>query len=252
MKSLRLLIVDDEPLVREGIRNGLSTMTNVEIIGECSSGIEAIAGISAHRPDLVLLDVQMQDCAGLEVIERIGPRSMPSVIFVTAYDEYAVKAFELNAVDYLLKPFDESRLRISIERAAERITHQNNERLVEGLQALLETREVKWPERIIVRSGEHFDLVPVDSIEWIESANNYVQLHCGSKNFLHAESMTSLELRLDPSKFLRIHRGRIINLTRVLGMRSKMSGTYEIELRSGIRLTSGRQYKDLVQIRLLN
>jgi len=227
-------------------------MTNVEIIGECSSGIEAIAGISAHRPDLVLLDVQMQDCAGLEVIERIGPRSMPSVIFVTAYDEYAVKAFELNAVDYLLKPFDESRLRISIERAAERITHQNNERLVEGLQALLETREVKWPERIIVRSGEHFDLVPVDSIEWIESANNYVQLHCGSKNFLHAESMTSLELRLDPSKFLRIHRGRIINLTRVLGMRSKMSGTYEIELRSGIRLTSGRQYKDLVQIRLLN
>jgi len=252
MRSLRLLIVDDEPLIREGIRNGLSSLTNIEIVGECSSGKEAIEDISVHRPDLVLLDVQMQDFTGLEVIEKIGPQNMPPVILVTAYDEYAVMAFELNAIDYLLKPFDDARLQRSIERAAERITHQASGYLVERLQALLEARKEIRAERIIVRNGERFDLVPVDSIEWIESANNYVQLHCGAKSFLHAESMMSLEQRLDPNKFLRIHRGRIVNVSRVVGVRSRMSSTYEMELRSGVRLTSGRQYKDVIQTRLLN
>lgn len=251
MSLLRLLIVDDEPLVRDGIRNGLSILGNIEIIGECGSGKEAITAILSQQPDLVLLDVQMLDCTGLDVVKQIGPQNMPAVIFVTAYDEYAVKAFELNAVDYLLKPFDDSRLQRSIERAIERITHRKNGQLVEGLQALLETRKAKWPERIIVRDGERFDLVPVDSIEWIESANNYVQLHCGSKNYLHSESLTHLEQRLDPDRFIRIHRGRIINAARVLGMRSRLSSTYEIELRSGIRLTTGRQYKEIVQSRLL-
>jgi two-component system LytT family response regulator len=209
-------------------------LTNVEIVGECSSGKDAIAGISAHRPDLVLLDVQMQDWTEFEVIAKIGPQSMPSVIFVTAYDEYAVKAFELNAVDYLLKPFDDARLQCSIERAVKRINHQTNGRLVESLQALLESRRDRCTERIVVRNGERFDLVPVDSIEWIES-NHDVQLHWGAKSFLHAESLTSLEQRLDPNMFLRIHRGRIINASRVSGVRSTMSSTYEIELRSGVR-----------------
>ena len=177
---------------------------------------------------------------------------MPPVIFVTAYDEYAVKAFELNAIDYLLKPFDDARLQRSIERAIERITHQANGHLVESLQALHEARKERWAERIVVRNGERFDLVPLDSIEWIESANNYVQLHCSAKSFLHVESMTSLEQRLDPSRFLRIHRGRIINASRVVGVRSRMSSTYEIELRNGVRLTSGRQYKDVIQNRLLS
>lgn len=251
MSLLRLLIVDDEPLVRDGIRNGVSVLTDVEVIDECCSGRDAIAAIRSQQPDLVLLDVQMHDCTGLEVVKEIGPRNMPPVIFVTAYDEYAVKAFELNAVDYLLKPFDDSRLRRSLERAMERIVLQKNGRLVENLQALLETRKEKWPERIVVRDGERFDVVPVDSIEWIESANNYVQLHCGLKSYLHNESLTHLEQRLDPGRFIRIHRGRIINAGRVLRMRSRMSSTYEIELRSGTRLTTGRQYKEIVQSRLL-
>ena len=251
MSLLRLLIADDEPLVRDGIRSGVSALANIEIIGECGSGKDAIAMILSQQPDLAMLDVQMHGCSGLEVVNEIGPQNMPPVIFVTAYDEYAVKAFELNAVDYLLKPFDDSRLRRSIERAIERIAHRKNGQLVESLQALLEPHKGKWPERIVVRDGERFDIVPVDSIEWIESANNYVQLHCGSKSYLHSESLTHLEQRLDPNRFIRIHRGRIINAARVLGLRSRMSSTYEIELRSGTRLTTGRQYKEIVQSRLL-
>lgn len=251
MSPLRLLIVDDEHLVRKGIRHDLSVLKNIEIVGECASGKEAVTAILSQKPDLVLLDVQMQDCTGLEVVEQIGPQNMPAVVFVTAYDEYAVKAFELNAVDYLLKPFDDVRLRQSIERVMERIALQKNGQIVAGLQALLEVRRSQWPERIVVRDGERFDLVPVDSIEWIESANNYVQLHCGSVSYLHSESLTNLAERLNPTRFIRIHRGRIINTARVLAVRSRMSSTYEIELRSGARLTSGRQYRDTVQCRLL-
>lgn len=249
MSLFRLLIVDDEPLVRDGIRHGLSQLKEIEIASECASGKEAIAAILSQKPDLVLLDVQLHDCTGLEVVEKIGPQNMPPVVFVTAYDEYAVKAFELNAVDYLLKPFDDTRLQNSIERAIERISLQKNGQLVEKLQALLETRMVKWPERIVVRDGERFDLIPVASIEWIESANNYVQLHCGAKSYLLGEGLTHLESRLDPVRFIRIHRGRIVAL--VLGVRTLPSSTYEVELRSGTRLTTGRQYKDTVQMRLL-
>jgi two-component system, LytTR family, response regulator len=251
MSLFRLLIVDDEPLVRDGIRHGLSQLKEIEIAGEYASGKEAITAILSQKPDLVLLDVQLHDCTGLEVVEKIGPQNMPPVVFVTAYDEYAVKAFELNAVDYLLKPFDDTRLRNSIERAIERISLQKHGQLVEKLQALLETRTVKWPERIVVRDGERFDLIPVASIEWIESANNYVQLHCGARSYLLSESLTHLESRLDPVQFIRIHRGRIINVARVLGVRTMLSSTYEVELRSGTRLTTGRQYKDMVQMRLL-
>ena len=251
MSSLQLLIVDDEPLVRDSIRHGLSVLDGIEVVGECGSGKEAINAILSQKPDLVLLDVQMRDYTGLEVVEQIGPEHMPPVIFVTAYDEYAVKAFELNAVDYLLKPFDDARLQQSISRAIERISMQKHTFFVEKLQTLLEPRRCKWPERLVVRDGERFDLVPVDSIEWIESANNSVQLHCGSKSYLLAESLSHLGERLNPARFIRIHRCRIINLARVLAVHTMLSSTYEIELRSGTRLTSGRQYKDAVQLCLL-
>jgi two-component system LytT family response regulator len=247
MNSLRLLIVDDEPLIRTGIRNGLSTLPGIEIVGECESGSQAIESILSQRPDLVLLDVQMPDCSGLDVVRQVGPQRMPAVIFVTAYDQYAVKAFELNAVDYLLKPFDEERLRSSIERARERIAAQNQALLSQQLQALLDTKDRSWPERLVVRSGERFDFVAVESVDWIESANNYVQLHCGAKQYLLGETLTSLEKRLNPGTFLRIHRGRIVNVTRLVAVHPMLSGTYEMELRNGVRLTTGRQYKDAVQ-----
>jgi two-component system LytT family response regulator len=247
MNSLRVLIVDDEPLIRAGIRAGLADMAQIHVAGECGSGAEALSLLSSQPVDLVLLDVQMQDCTGLDVVERMGPDRMPPVIFVTAFDEYAVKAFELNAVDYLLKPFDNLRLRRSVERAIQRSAARHQSDLAAQLQALLDSRTRKWPERIVVREGERFDFVPVESIDWIESANNYVQLHCGPRQHLLNESLTNLEGRLNPARFLRIHRGRIVNLSRIEAIHPLIGGTYELELRSGIRLTTGRQYKNQIQ-----
>jgi two-component system LytT family response regulator len=247
MSKLRLLIVDDEPLIRKGVRNAASSLADAEIIGECGSGREAIEVISSQKPDLVLLDVQMPDCSGLDVIRQIGAEQMPPVIFITAYDEYAVKAFELNAVDYLLKPFDDSRFRESVERARQRITGNNQAALAQQLNALLDSQAQKWPERLVIRNGERFDFVPVETIDWIESANNYVELHCGSRQYLMGETMTNLEHRLDPSRFVRIHRCRIVNTSRIVAVHPLLGSTYGIELRGGIRLSSGRQYKDVVQ-----
>lgn len=149
----------------------------VEILGECGSGNEAIEAISSKRPDLVLLDIHMPDCTGLEVIRRVGTQRMPAVIFITAYDEHAVKAFGLNAVDYILKPFDDARLRESLERALQRISASANAAIAQKLESLLEAQTRRWSERLVVRNGERMDLVPVDTIDWIESANNYVELH---------------------------------------------------------------------------
>jgi two-component system LytT family response regulator len=255
VKKLWLLIVDDEPLIREGIRNGLLAIEGIEIIGECDSGAKAVAMILAVRPDLVLLDMQMSDGTGLEVVRQIGAARMPPVIFVTAYDEYAVKAFEVNAVDYLLKPFDDDRLRAAIERARERISIQRSQSIAEEretllaqqLRALMERTERKWPERLSFRDGDGFSLVAVDTVDWIESANNYVVIHCGPKQHLMGETLSNLESRLNPEKFLRIHRCRIVNVTRVAAVRTFLSGTYQLELNSGARLTSGKQYTEAVR-----
>lgn len=245
MTSLRVLIVDDEPLIRSGVRRGLAALDQIEIIGECESGSQAIQTILEKRPDVVLLDVELSDCTGLDVVREVGAQRMPAVIFVTAYDEYAVQAFELNAVDYLLKPFDDERLHRSIARVRERLAaaHQNSEHL----QSLLDLRQRTWPDRLVVRNGERYEFVPVPSIDWAESANNYVQVHCGPKEYLLGETLTHLAARLDPSRFLRIHRCRLVNLSRIVAVHSLMSGTYEMELRNGVRLTTGRQYKDAVQ-----
>jgi two-component system, LytTR family, response regulator len=252
MNHLRVLIVDDEPLVRQGIRHGLSAVDGIEMIGECGSGVEAAAAILSQRPDLVLLDVQLQDCTGLDVVAQIGPQNMPPVIFITAYDEYAVKAFELNAVDYVLKPFDDERLSSSIRRAQERITARKQNFLGEQLQALLDLPRKRWPERIVVKNGERFDIVATETIDWIESANNYVQLHCGPRQYTLGETLTSLGNRLDPARFVRIHRGRIINVSRLSAVHAMLGGTYEIELRSGERISSGRQYKNAIQAIIKN
>lgn len=246
MNLLRVLIVDDEPLIRAGIRQGLAGLPEIEIVGECGSGTEALQLLSSQPVDLALLDVQMQDFTGLDVVERVGPERMPAVIFVTAYDEYAVKAFELHAIDYLLKPFDDLRLRRSVERARNHIAAHRQSELAAQLQALLDTRARKWPDRIVVREGERFDFVPVDSIDWIESANNYVQLHCGQRHHLLSESLTNLEGRLNPARFLRVHRGRIVNVSRIEAIHPLPGGTYELELRNGTRLATGRQYKSQI------
>jgi two-component system LytT family response regulator len=252
VSKLRLLIVDDEPLVRESIRNGLASIVDVEVIGECESSSQAIDVISSQQPDLVLLDVRMQDGTGLDIIRRIGPDRMPPVIFITAYEEHAVKAFELNAIDYLLKPFDEGRLEGSIRRAKERIATRFERSLASRLESLLQTREQKWTERLAARNGERIDVIPLDSVDWIESANNFVQLHCGAKNYLVNETVSNLANRLDPGRFIRVHRRYILNLSRLVAIHRMIGGTYEMELRGGVRLATGRQYRQAIQFLIQN
>jgi two-component system, LytTR family, response regulator len=246
MSDLRLLIVDDESLIRAGIRNVLAGLEGIVIAGECECGRRAIDFILSHSVDLVLLDVHMPDCSGLDVVREIGAPRMPLVIFVTAYDEYAVRAFELNAIDYLLKPFDEGRLRQSIERARERFAARDQSALTHRLEALLDSHRT-WSDRFVVRSTDRYEFVPVESIEWIESADNYVQLHCGAKTHLLGETLTGIQERLDPRKFRRIHRCRIVNVSRISAIHPIVNGTYSIELNNGVRIASGRQYRDAVQ-----
>lgn len=247
MSKLRVLIADDEPLIRKGVRNAAELVEGLEIVYECDCGADAIAAIAELNPDLVLLDVQMPDCSGLEVISQVGAQRMPPVIFITAYDEYAVQAFDVNAVDYLLKPFDPERFCESIERARQRIAGKELGAAAGQLQSLLAASPPKWPERLVVRSGDKYAFVAVETIDWIESANNYVELHCGPRQHLLGETLSSLEARLDPARFRRIHRCRVVNLSRVAAVHPLLSGCYELELQNGVRLTSGRLYRDVIQ-----
>lgn len=244
---IRVLVVDDELLIRENIRRFLQKRTDFQVIGECETGRQAIEAIPTLQPDLVLLDVQMHDGTGIDVVQEVGVDQMPPIIFVTAFDEYAVQAFELNAIDYLMKPFDEDRLNRSLDKAKSRIDGGYNATLSHQLRSLLKARTQRWPERIAVRTGERFDMVPVEQIEWIESANNYVQLHCGPKDYLLGETLANLLQRIDPSRFLRVHRCRAVNLSKVVSVHPLFSGTYELELSSGMRLQTGRLYREHIQ-----
>ena len=219
---------------------------DVAIVGESASVSETVAALRTHSIDLLLLDVQMHEGSGFDVVTEVGPENMPSVIFITAYDQYAVKAFEVAACDYLLKPFDEERLNRSIDRARELIALKRDGSLAKQLEALIAGRAERWPERLAVRSGERIDLIPVESIDWIESANNYVILHCGTRQHLMTETLTAITAKLDPKRFTRVHRGRTVNTSKIVAVHPMFSGTYELELRGGFRFTTGRLYKDAI------
>jgi two-component system LytT family response regulator len=250
MKRLRLIIVEDEPLIRAGIRDGLRGRDDVEIARECGSVAEAVKSLRAEAVELALLDVQLPDGNGFDIIRRVGPRQMPAVIFVIAYDQYAIRAFEVNAVDYLLKPFDQERLLASLDRAKDRLTG-SSEALARRLEALIQAQETRGPRTLVVRRGERFDFVAVTSIDWIEAANNYAVLHCGTMDYLFGETLANLETRLDPTRFVRVHRSIIVNTARITAVRKVIGGVYEVQLRSGTRVKTGRQYRDRIR-RLLS
>jgi two-component system LytT family response regulator len=244
--KIRTLIVDDEPLGRERIRALLSDDTEIEVVGEYSDGKQAISGIEGTHPDLLYLDVQMPEMDGFAVLEAIAGEWMPVIIFVTAYDRYAVQAFEVHAVDYLLKSFDRERFQCALRRAKEQIRRSReglwNERLT-GLLEDLQARQ-KRLTRLVIRSAGRIFFLPVEEIDWLEAADNYVRIHVGRESHLIRETLQSMEGRLDPSEFLRIHRSTVVNLSRVKELQPLFHGDCIVRLRNGTELTLSRNYRE--------
>ena len=238
------LIVDDEPLAREGLRMLLSQDAEVSAIHEAKDGREALATIRETRPDLVLLDVQMPEIDGFSVVKEIGPEQMPAVVFVTAHDQYAIQAFEINAIDYLLKPVTEERFAQAMERAKLRIRHRPADEANRQIISLLETiaSPRRYLKRLAVRSAGKTVFVEVEDIDWMEAAENYVQLHAGRSGHLLHVAMNTLEKSLDPEMFQRIHRSVIVNVRRIKELQPALHGEYVITLQNGVRLQSGRIY----------
>jgi two-component system, LytTR family, response regulator len=246
--TLRVLIVDDEPLARERIRACLEGVAGVEIAGECGDGEDAVADIERLRPDLVFLDVQMPELDGFAVLEALKVEPLPAVVFVTAYDEFAVRAFEVRAVDYLMKPFACARVHDAVERVRARAAGTADE-VAERLRALLRDLEPRrgWLERIPVRVGPRVLFVRAADIDWIEGEGNYARLKVGGKAYLLRETLARLEERLSPEHFVRIHRSVIVNVERIREIQPMFKGTYQVMLHDGTRLTSTRTYRDRIR-----
>ncbi len=252
--TIKTLIVDDEPLAREKLRGFLEKESDIEVLGECRDGREALETIDAEKPDLVFLDVQMPEMDGFEVLENLEPDALPTVIFVTAYDQYALKAFDVHAVDYLLKPFDRERFSEALGRA--RAEHERRQagdvkRQLLALLQEVESRRDKYPARLVIKSSGRVVFLKVDEIDWVDAAGNYVRIHAADDSHMLRETMGRLEARLDPEKFLRIHRSTIVNIECIRELQQQFHGDYLVVLKNGQRLTLSRSYRDRIQ-ELLN
>lgn len=233
---IRTIVVDDEPLARSNLTVLLRLDPDVELSGECGSGTEAVAEIRRRKPDLVFLDVQMPECDGFDVLELLGGDLPPAIVFVTAYDRYALKAFEAGALDYLLKPFDNARFNRALVRAKQRI---------EAARGL--PRKI---ERLAVKTTGQVHFVKFSEIDWIEAADYYTCLHVGAKTYLLRRSMSELDRELDQSIFCRIHRSTIVNLERIRALELAEDGEYEVMLDNETRLRLSRSHRRQLQLRL--
>jgi two-component system LytT family response regulator len=245
--SLRVLIVDDEPLARARLTQLLTNEDGVELVGEASRTGEARRMIAALRPDVLLLDVQMPGGSGFDLIEGLAPEAQPGVIFVSAHDQHAVRAFSVRAIDYLLKPFDRERLRAALDRARDAVARrsrgaESGARVAAAPGAAADVS--RYLGRFVVRSVGRMLLIDAGEVDWIEAAGNYVRLHHAGQKHLLRETMNSLESQLDPERFARIHRSTIVNLDRVRELHHILHGDYSVHLRDGTRLTLSRGYRE--------
>jgi two-component system LytT family response regulator len=249
--QIRVLLVDDEPLAREMLREMLQGDPDVEIIGESCNGREALKAIRAQAPDLIFLDVQMPEVGGFEVISSLGKGKIPYVVFVTAYDQYAVRAFEVQALDYLLKPFDQERFDTSWQHAKSQIRRDQNNGggMDQRIIALLE--ELKsgkgYLERLVIKATGRIYFLETREIDWIEAEGNYVSVHSGKKTHLLRETISSLEAQLDPKKFVRIHRSSIVRLDFIQELQPWFHGEYRVILQDNTQLTLSRNHRDKLQ-----
>jgi len=244
--KIRTLVVDDEALARDRLRQLLQSEPEIELIGECADGREAVAVIQKSAPDLVFLDVQMPELDGFGVLEAISGQPLPVIVFVTAHDKFALRAFEVHAVDYLLKPFDRERFQAALQHALDQARNRSGGEHIEAQAGLINGMAAtsKPLDRLAVKSGANITLVPLDEIVWIESADNYVELHVGSRTHLLRETLNALETRLPPEKFVRISRSAMVNSKCIKELRRMLYGGYEITLQTGAKLTLSRRYRD--------
>jgi two-component system, LytTR family, response regulator len=266
-RVLRVLVVDDEPLGRRRVLDLLDDAEGVEVVGTAADGAAAVEAIRSARPDLVFLDVQMPRMSGLEVVQAIGPAEMPATIFVTAYDQYALDAFDSAAVDYLVKPFKDDRFEEALRRARRRIESEGRERLHEQLIALLQggssatiepsplpgasaTPRVKYLERIAVQMRGKMRVVPVSQIDYVTASGQYVELHVGPHRYIIRDSMQHLEEQLDPEHFIRVHRSVIVRLSLVDTLLRSEGSDYQVQLKGGVRLPVGRSRRETLEQRL--
>jgi two-component system LytT family response regulator len=253
--KIRTLVVDDEPLARQNILALLKADPEVEVVGVCASGAEAVRAIRRLSPDLVFLNIQMPEMSGFDVLEKIEAGRLPAIVFVTAYDQYALRAFDVHALDYLLKPFDDARFEKALRQAKAHAELGEAARLGEKLLALLderggaarETRPREFVTRLMVRSAGRIFFLKTEEVDWIEAADYYVRLHLGKKSHLLRESMSELELKLDPEKFARIHRWAIVNLDRVRELRQLFNGDHAVVLEGGTELKLSRRRREQLQ-----
>jgi two-component system LytT family response regulator len=247
--KIRTLIVDDELLARERLRQLLQGEAEIELVGECADGMEAVAAIKKQSPDLIFLDVQMPELDGFAVLESVTADPPPVIVFVTAHDKFALRAFEVHAVDYLLKPFDRERFQKALRRALDRVKHRENPAQIEEQSSVL--AELKPPskplERLAVKTGGRVILVKLAEIDYIEAAHNYVELHVEKQSHLLRETLNSIEARLPADKFVRISRSVIVNIERVKELQPLFYGEYTVTLHNGTRLTLSRRYRDKLQ-----
>jgi two-component system, LytTR family, response regulator len=267
--KIRALVVDDEPVARDRVVRLLQQQADIELVGECSNGLETVTAIERLSPDLVFLDVQMPEMDGFEVVRALEAGHVPAVVFVTAYDEYAVRAFEVHALDYLLKPFSSMRFRATLAHARDQLHRHRTGELGRKLLTLAPTLWEKSEksessekpdksdkpsparaERLLVRSAGRVHFVRTAEIEWCEAAGNYVRLHVGQESHLFRETMNSLESKLDPRHFVRIHRSTIVNVEQIEQLRSSLGGESTVVLRNGAKLTLSRGYREAFQERL--
>jgi len=234
--KIRTLVVDDEPLARSNVTALLRGDPEIEMVGECGSGKEALAQIRSRKPELVFLDIQMPEFDGFDVVEQLRRDQMPAFVFITAYDQYALKAFEAGALDYLLKPFDNARFAQALSRAKERVS-QNK-------------KSPARTDRYMIKGTGQIVFVKIAEIDWIEAADYYACLHVGAKSHLLRRRMAELEQELDGATFCRIHRSSIVNLQRVRGLESNADGDYEVVLEGGRKLRLSRRYRKELQARL--
>lgn len=247
--KIRALIVDDETLARARVKKMLADEPDVEVAGECANGSDAIGFIQAHRPDIMFLDVQMPEVSGFDVLRALPPDHWPVIIFVTAHDQYALEAFEVYALDYLLKPFKETRFHQALQRARQHLKTRDAQGQNQRFQEWLASQEqnLAYPSRLTVKSGEHTAFVEVADVDYIEAAANYAILHVGATNHILRETLMNLEAKLSPKRFLRVNRSAIVNLDRIKAVQPAMRGEHVVVLKNGKELSLTRGVREIQQ-----